>query len=242
MQLRAVTITGADDATPHGALAALSAEFPWVEWGVLLSARAWRAVAGTPQFPSQAWIARIRELADVRLSFHLCGPWAWDVTRGAFPSAIAHLAVAGSRVQLNVGAIRRRRDAHAIARCLPRGPEYIVQVGAGDGSAMAMARDLQKCGVDVSVLFDASGGRGLRPDAWPAPSDEVRCGFAGGLGPGTLEQDLARLSDVAGDRTIWIDMQAGARADDRATLDLTKVRRCLEIAARGGRVPMAGSR
>jgi hypothetical protein len=113
---------------------------------------------------------------DVPLSFHVCGPWAWDVTRGVFPSAIAHLAVADARMQLNVGTLTRRRDADAIAHCLPRGPEYIVQVAARDDSAMTMARELQACGMNVSVLFDASGVRGVRPEAWPAPSDELRCG------------------------------------------------------------------
>ena len=37
MHLTGVTITGADDNVDPGVLADISAEYPWVEWGLLIS-------------------------------------------------------------------------------------------------------------------------------------------------------------------------------------------------------------
>ena len=37
--------------------------------------------------------------------------------------------------------------------------------------------------------------------------------YAGGLGPDNLEEELKRIEEVAGDRTIWIDMETKVRSD-----------------------------
>ncbi|MHB1675039.1 MAG: hypothetical protein ACYCSP_12405 [Acidobacteriaceae bacterium] len=49
MKLETVTITGADDSTDIVELAELSEEFPFVEWGILISARARKADFAFPQ-------------------------------------------------------------------------------------------------------------------------------------------------------------------------------------------------
>ena len=58
--LTRVTITGADDAVDPGALVALSAEFPFVEWGILFS----KSREGEARYPSAEWAARIGRLFD----------------------------------------------------------------------------------------------------------------------------------------------------------------------------------
>ena len=50
--LNKVTITGADDETPIVALIELSAKFPFVEWGILVSLKS----EGGPRFPSRVWM------------------------------------------------------------------------------------------------------------------------------------------------------------------------------------------
>ena len=69
------------------------------------------------------------------------------------------------------------------------------------------------------------------PREWPAAEPDLRCGYAGGLGPVTLADQLARLHDLVKGETVWIDMEKRVRSDDNVTLDLARVRRCLEIAA-----------
>jgi hypothetical protein len=90
--LRYVTITGADDRVDPSALADLSAEFPFVEWGILAS----KGREGTPRYPTREWMQRLDEAAarfetrsDVvfarrmNLSLHLCGEYAREALSGS---------------------------------------------------------------------------------------------------------------------------------------------------------------
>jgi len=80
------------------------------------------------------------------------------------------------------------------------------------------------------VLFDSSGGRGLAPVSWPAPLPGTTCGYAGGLGPDTLTEQLPLIHTAANGRGYWIDMEGRLRTpEDR--FDLDRARRCLEIVA-----------
>src|SRR5271167_3408365 len=74
--LRGVTITGADDRVDPGALISLQREFPFVEWGILMSVKR----QGTPRYPSDAWIQSLPR--GLRLSLHCCGDAARRVLAG----------------------------------------------------------------------------------------------------------------------------------------------------------------
>lgn len=234
MRLRLVTISGADDLTPPEKLAELSAEFPFVEWGLLASRRA----NPRPEFSSPASLRAIEEIVDagpgprMHCSGHVCGAWAVNICKKAkFPDAADRPLF--ERVQLNIShVVHKVRDLDAVARCLPRGREYIVQVGEQHHAGIALARGLVDRGTSASVLFDCSGGRGVAPTDWPALEPDLACGFAVGLRPSTLAEELARLENHVGPATIWVDMQKYVRSDEGARLDLDRVRRCLEIAAR----------
>jgi hypothetical protein len=238
MRLRPVTVTGADVQTSVDDLASISAEYPFVEWGVLLTAK-----SGRPMFPSPAWVDRLRGVAGegMRLSAHVCSTWAKAVCAGHWP---AKLRVEGfGRVQLNIGRhLHAVESAEHLARCLLPNHEFILQVGKSRERGVSLARELQQLGVVISVLFDQSGGKGVTPKNWPAIPDELRCpfGFAGGLGPHNLALELRRLAELVGEREIWVDIQTHARSLvqsdsvvklDRPVvmLDLEKVRTCLEL-------------
>ena len=118
-----------------------------------------------------------------------------------------------------------------MASCLPPGREYIVQVGLSVEKGLALARRLCALGFSTSVLFDSSGGKGREPEQWPAAQNDIRCGYAGGLGPDNLRRHLGLLDGTAGNPSIWVDMESGVRSEDVQALDLDKVKRCLEIAA-----------
>ncbi len=64
---------------------------------------------------------------------------------------------------------------------------------------------------NLAILFDRSGGRGLRPDAWPAADPTRPCGYAGGLTPETRARDLAAIARAAGDAPYWVDLESGLR-------------------------------
>src|SRR5690349_20225663 len=93
MKIHTVTVTGADDSTPIESLAEIAEEFPFVEFGILLSRRS----MGRSRFPSSSWLARLlRETPDeIKLSGHLCGSWVTETLLGAWPHAELYKAFGG---------------------------------------------------------------------------------------------------------------------------------------------------
>ena len=66
MKLDRVTITGADDSVDPLQLRALSLEFPFVEWGILVSHSNTICTSyPKPRFPSPKWIADLQGLVSV---------------------------------------------------------------------------------------------------------------------------------------------------------------------------------
>ncbi len=86
--------------------------------------------------------------------------------------------------------------------------------------------------VNFSALFDLSHGIGILPSEWPNLLDGVKCGYAGGLSPENLEEQIKRIEEKAGDTEIWIDMETHVRSNYDMLFDLQKVRQCLDIAVK----------
>jgi hypothetical protein len=84
--LSRVTVTGADDSVTPYQLIELAQEFPFVEFGILISRG---SMGERPRFPSSKWLS---ELADARfryqpgVTFHICGEWAREILMGSWPS------------------------------------------------------------------------------------------------------------------------------------------------------------
>ena len=237
MPLTRVTITGADESATPDDLLALSQEFPFVEWGILVSASS----QGASRFPSGPWIAALQRLATehpLHLSLHLCGQWVRDLLVGnalTFSVAFAH---AFQRIQLNFHGTKMACDPTRFPKALAwlgAHRQYIFQLDGAKG-----AQYLETYCIDYGngvPLFDASGGTGVVPALWPQPfllineTEYAYHGYAGGLGPENLAEQLPLIAAAAGDAHFWIDMESGVRSDDGRQCDLVKVQRCLDIAA-----------
>lgn len=226
MRLTGVTITGADESVTPYDLCELSDAFPWVEWGVLLSATREGKEA---RYPARGWIDNLLERASGTVSFagHLCGQWSRDAIGGPFLWAMARPGhfLRFRRLQFN--------GAECSAATLDRLGDYkkafpdkgfIVQCGGFPNKAPTGG---------PQFLLDRSGGRGIELTEFPAPAPGVYCGYSGGLGPDNLGAVLAGLTAMPGDAPFWVDLESKARSDvdGRSVFDLAKVRRCLEIAA-----------
>jgi phosphoribosylanthranilate isomerase len=68
---------------------------------------------------------------------------------------------------------------------------------------------------DVAPIFDISGGRGISPENWPS-SNEL-CGYAGGLNPNNVSQEIVKISIVS--KEAWIDAESGLRTNNEFDLD-----------------------
>jgi hypothetical protein len=236
MKLDRVTITGADDSTKPEALFNLSEEFPFVEWGILFS----KSNQGEPRYPSTKWIHEFLEKMDkwidsgkprLKLSAHLCGRWVRDVVLDGkftfYEESPENCWPYFQRIQLNF-------HAHKHPPCSGFLPaiqkhdrrEFIFQLDGVNDVVWKGARDK---GISAVPLFDRSGGAGVVPNAWPRAYPGAYNGYAGGLGPDTLEEELKKIAVAAGTERIWIDMETRVRSNNDRTFDIAKVRSCLEI-------------
>ncbi len=226
-ELLGVTITGADDSTDPRALLDLSAEFPFVEWGILLSTTR----EGQSRYPSRSWRERWAGAQQSRAprwypwAVHLCGELARRALVGC-PNVSELLGTLNGpvRVQLN-GFSRWRLPLLLLAEQWP-GTEFILQTS--NLEAENEADRLRSLHPNVSRLLDASGGLGIASDFYPRPGASW-IGYAGGIGPHNVAAVIQRLRDGFRLSRFWIDMETHVRTDER--LDLGKVRAVLEAAA-----------
>lgn len=237
MQLTHCTLTGVDERTDLQQLLSLSATYPFAEWGFLYSPKR----QGEPgRYPS---VAFLREALgslphSVKVALHLCGTAVTDVlaSEPTVTELVWFVLMRAGRVQLNFN--QRRKPVE-----LERLREFIVKgTRAADSADFAVITQHNSANEDVwkafadlpgyAVLFDASGGRGQPAEEWPAPLP-VACGYAGGLGPENLHDELECIALVAGERRIWVDMESSLRAvisDNTDWLSLTRCERVLEQA------------
>lgn len=198
-----VTLTGADRHTDPRALAALAARYPFVEWAVLSSAERREA-----RYPDDAWVAGfLRACAGAHVALHLC-----DAQVDAFVAGEASMrakAAAFGRVQLNFSQRATPKSPAALRGAIDAFAGRVILQHNADNAALV--ETLRDAGADFDVLFDASSGKGLRPQSWPAPLAGLRCGYAGGLGPANVAAELPRIAAAAGAHGFWVDMASSLR-------------------------------
>jgi len=204
-----ITFTGADDRTPYQALLDLSEEHP-VEFGILFS----RSRTGTPRYPSQGWIDGLAGL-DLSLAAHICGSWSGQIVSEG-RSDIDDRMDTFDRIQVNTS---ERFDLDLICAWKAR----LEQRHGREFRVILQTRHSFPEDARVEWLFDASGGRGVLPASWPRPpaDEDVRFGYAGGLGPDNVVQALQAIDCEDG---FWIDMESRVRnASDLFDLDMCRL-------------------
>lgn len=228
MNLDRVTITGADDSISPEALISLTEKYPFVEWGVLFSGKK----QGGPRYPSDRWMGGLGQVASKlpNLCAHLCGKWVRDIVLEAEPGwwgKYARYVPIFKRIQLNFhGQFHKAHPLFGEAILKLKRHEFILQHdGVNDETILKLGGELP-----VAPLFDRSGGAGVVPASWPAPIWKYQ-GYAGGLGPENIEEEIRRIGEAAGESRIWVDMETRVRSEDDAVFDLEKVETCLKLAA-----------
>ncbi len=202
-----ITLTGIDEATNLDEIRELL--MFGVEIGILYS--------GTPdqrnRYPEIAWIERALRYLHERislgaLSLHICGRVARArLLNGGLADWMPFLA----RIQIN-GVVTAEEVQGLTKRY--RGIDIITQHAPTNYGLTCL-----DVGPRHSVLIDGSGGRGVLPDAWPILCIRKPVGFAGGLGPENLAEQLPRILPAA-QTGWWIDMESSLRDDqDRFSTD-----------------------
>lgn len=237
MGLKIVTLTGADDAISPSKLVELSKKFPMAEWGILY----FPEKEGSARNPTPEWREKALSFDGLNLSAHLCGK---QVFRELLNPHVRDARISDlrkyKRVQLNINArdqdffddevidvfrTLHKADIHIILQLHDRTKDVIAQFIA---EVSPLKINL------IDIIFDASQGKGTKPDAWPVPfaaaHKNIFCVFAGGLNPDNVEAELPKIHAVGtkwGDQPYGIDMETGVRTDNQ--FDLGKAERVLAI-------------
>jgi hypothetical protein len=233
--IKTVTVTGADDSITPADLALIAKDCPFVEFGILLSKRQ----EGSKRFPSRDWLQRLYSVwndSGIILSGHLCGQWVRDLCLGipTFFEEFEHWQGWNmfNRIQLNFHAESHKVDSQKLAGLFNKylAPRHIIfqMDGVNEKTFYSMKAQYD---IPMFPLFDQSGGIGRLPDNWPEQKSDQYSGYAGGLSPDNLKEELEKISKVAS-RLIptWIDAETHLRCKEDTLFCLTKVRRFLEVA------------
>ncbi len=228
MKIDRVAMTGADDSITPEQLLDINEKYPEVEWAILLSKNS----VGHRRFPSFKWIERLSKITKevpTKLAGHLCGTWVRELVKGKLSvfSERPGLLNMFQRIQLNFHGEHMEPDPEFFKILKGSNKQVIFQFDDVNNDLLKKALDH---GVNAVPLFDVSGGAGIVPEAWPAPVDGVYCGYAGGLGPDSMTEQLERISKVVpASQTIWIDMERRIRSEDDEVFLLSKVQTCLDL-------------
>lgn len=229
--IRVVTVTGADDSVRPEELVSIAKDYPFVEFGILLSKRQ----QGSKRFPSRDWLEELYTLwilEKLVLSGHLCGRWVRALCLGMpdFFEEFGYIWRMFERFQLNFHAEHHPVDDKKFSEVLR---QYLTSkpiIFQMDGTNEKIFYSLEsRWGIQVFSLFDLSGGTGLLPKEWPKQQPNTYCGYAGGLSPSNLQREMERISEVA-TYPIWIDAETLLRSEDDTVFNLEKVRSFLEAA------------
>lgn len=136
------------------------------------------------------------------------------------------------------------------AFCAEEPKQFIFQHDGCDGSKLMQQVIATLPRLDCVPFYDTSHGGGILPDRWPRPeydfivSNGLQVGFAGGLGPENLAEQIKLIAKAAGKNKFWIDMETRVRSRGRTIqclsadvrseydiFDLEKVRAALDICA-----------
>lgn len=210
MPITRLTLTGLDDRAAIPALNGLYASYPFLEVGLLYS----EGRAGTERYPSRDTLAALLDGLRAPLALHVCGKAVFAVLDEAGDDPVHGLIQDPriARVQINADLSEYARTTERLDAVLTAlGKPVILQDNEANAAVLP---DLDAR--NIEILFDRSGGRGRRPDAWPRPHNGRACGYAGGLRPESIDRDLADIAQAAAGREVWIDLESGLRDPDGA--------------------------
>lgn len=171
--------------------------------------------------PRNVWFNNLVSLAfhvNMKLAMHINMEWADSICAyGQLPGVIYNWMVLKhdnnlpviKRIQLNMPKTTAENiNANALAEIIRGFPnqEFILQYNNNTKNAI---EKLHRTGVKFSLLFDASGGRGLAPKEWRGPIyKEHPMGYSGGISPDNVVENLNKINTVVPqNREIWIDAE-----------------------------------
>lgn len=236
MKITKVTVTGADDSVSPRSLIEIAEEFPFVEFGILLS----KNQLGCTRFPSADWLLALQVVCNslpkfgLNLSGHICGRWVREILLGRWPDD-EFTELLGpdfydlfGRWQLNTHGVAHEWRPEFISSLERRPGTMIFQYDRANNEMLKAA--IESGAENIAALFDLSHGAGELPDFWPGLLPGISCGYAGGLSPENVHHQCTQIQLSVRDASIWIDAETHLRMESGRFFDLNKVTEFLRAA------------
>lgn len=223
-KLKHITFTGVDGKTDIDALIKLQNQYSVAEFGVLVSQNWWKN--GNRYFNPSF----LGGLVHLNLSAHFCGKIARYAIYGDFSPFFKwakEYNTMFNRCQINISTATENPESFAVTSFNSLFfEEFILQQKSADNCSLFINSTMYD---KVSVLLDASGGRGIDTPIKVLPNADkhFKVGYAGGFTPENVAEKLTYLYEKKEVGDFWIDMESGVRTDD--WFDIDKVRSVLEI-------------
>ncbi len=220
------TLTGADDNTSIDNLIRLSREYPFVEWGILLSLTR----VGTPRYPSLDWIYEFgnkiyNDNQGVDIALHVCGNTFVENFINN-PNAYSFIKYY-NRVQLNLDYENVNTKIfldNLIAKYQYRSYDFekrfILQY---NNNTKYIVEHLIEEHDFFDVLMDSSRGTGIPISEFYVPYSlqGKNVAFAGGINTSNIIDVFTQIISASIDNNlpiIGLDMESGLRTDDEFVL------------------------
>lgn len=220
MNLRYISLTGADDLLDISHLESFSKRYPLFECAILMFPER----DSLARNPSKSWREAFYQSSVKNRAIHLCGT-AINKLANEDQDLINELQHV-QRVQINLKAQWASVElVQQLIKVIEKYPdiEFITQHNELNTDYFQYWDKV----ANHSYLYDASLGKGLAPDAWLAPLGSKRTGYAGGMNSDNVLANTIKIAHVSGKTPVWIDMETGIRTDDQ--FDLCKAEKVLAL-------------
>lgn len=226
MKPKHITFTGIDANTDPTELQRIQYNYPMVEFGLLVS---YSLADKDNRYCDPTKFGKFFN-KGLNLSLHLCGTAAVNAANGKWLPIDLHLGGRLSefkRIQLNIAHPSNTLEHVQHSTYIAEQEIIIQQRNKDNDSLFKNALYHWPIAAPVSILLDASGGRGIDTPIDIYPYD-CKVGYAGGFNPDNVESKLSYLMQNVTKGEYWIDMESGVRTD--GWFDIAKVMKVLQIA------------
>ncbi|MBP1532071.1 MAG: hypothetical protein ILA52_01050 [Alphaproteobacteria bacterium] len=226
MKLKFVTCSGANEYTSIKEMLKLSWDYPQIEFGIQVCGA--KGGAGSSR---RDWLIKLMRTVSrfdddmlPNLALHINKDWVESCGAGICPEDLTFLLMAYNyrynkifkRVQLNFKIGRDKwPDMQSLEKIMNSySQEFILSYNESNADYINEMKNRGKA--RFVCLYDDSHGEGIIPEKRKSPAfDDVEQGYAGGLSPDNVVQELEKINLVVPEKTsIWIDAEGKLKGED----------------------------
>lgn len=225
MKLKTIVCSGANESTEISSLLAMMKKYPKAELGIQMSGK--KASFGTARywwFQDLCREIHIQKL-EIPVALHINSDWVEDFCQGNCASELLGMLhymqsygkTCVRRVQLNFKIGREKEPNMKKMLNLMREFPFYRFILSYNQANESYIKELYNRRVRFDCLYDGSFGEGVMPDTRLAPpfGEDVFQGYAGGLSPENVRQELDKIAQVVPeDREIFIDAEGKLKGED----------------------------